>query len=332
MSARRSELRELNARVKACLDAGQPQGLAELVDQEQALDWRADAFLRRVVVCCEQPMLQVLHERGAPWARSLDANGRNLVFSARPNNLAFLLMQGCELELHDRFGLTPLLSACDRLASDMSHEEGMGCLRLRALLEAGARAEAATPEGRTTVMAAVRSNTIPVRAREALELLVHAGAKLHARDHDGKDALDYLPNSRYDVDVARHLVDMGMSLHGKHALIERLAYRSTTSDDARFLQRLVDELGWKPGSAPHDAQARHFDLALLALQHDHPASLMVLLEAGATLGGRDSNGRGADHWLALRPRCADVLRALQARRAATLALDDSPTLISGVMP
>lgn len=253
------------------------------------------------------PLVELLLACGAQ-ATASDSRGGTPLHLAVPwcdaRTVRLLLAKGAVADCADASGVTPLHVACRRgepaFADVLLGDDGelltprlasredtpMGRLEdeavLEALLEAGARADAADVQGATPLHAAVEH----ARAEAARALLAH-GARADVADEYGTTPLHRAPNSR----LVELLLEAGAPLdavdgEGRTPLHQAIA---AGHDD---VVDLLLERGASLSAADRDGRtALH-----LAAAAGRALTVEKLLDEGADVNARDGDGRTPLFW------------------------------------
>ena len=207
-----------------------------------------------------------------------------------------LLDAGAEPSHHRRhswFSGTPLGAVLD-------HSRDNTADLVRLLLEGGADPSIPTSGGRTPVNLAIKQQCM-----EAVFLLLEGGARLDTSEFEGASS----PEGAMSTAIfARHrrpeLVPLGE---------ERAKMLAALEQDLKTLVELGADVG---------VASRAGTTALFRAAHVTPELVPLLLEFGAVLEHRDTQGRTALGWAAPYPFMVDGVRALLESGASVDALDD----------
>lgn len=184
------------------------------------------------------------------------------------------LRRGAPFGARDERGVTPLMAALNSNPS---------LAALKVLIEHGAPLEARNGEHATPLMTAAQK-----RSAVVVDLLVEAGAKVGARDRQGRTALMYAAAYNRDAAVVDILLRSGAQIDrgdrdGMTALMHALKQVVPSSAVVRLLllagadANFRDKSGWTP-------------LKLAAVYNKTTEAAELLLGAGARPGGEAEQG------------------------------------------
>lgn len=169
-----------------------------------------------------------------------------------------------------RAGMTPLMIAC----MDGNAET------VRALLEAKARTETRTDDGRTALMYAAGWGDA-----ERVQALIDAGARVDARSGDGWTPLMFAA-ARGDVESVRALVGAGADVNASNKWRQTALMAAARSDSMEKVMALLDS-----GASPAAADASGETALHVAASNDvSPALLELLVRRGAAVDAADHDG------------------------------------------
>lgn len=263
-------------------------------------------------------MLEVLKNAGMDPTRIRDKDGHVCLLSAHPRNMAWLFEHGCVPQLEPDL----VIWAVEKCAENLKDEEGPAAVeRLRHIVAMGAdvncreKTEASTPLILATSekRLANQSPERQPRMLEAARILIEAGADVNARYRTGMSVLTQAiaPHNVAAVELLlRHgaTTDPGC---GQEAWIASAAVRG---DSAASLAILADR-GFDLRTMLTDNE--NLTIPNSCIVHDAAASLAFLLDSG--IFAPDEVTTRVPPNL----KCAEVLRAAQARDAAEAALRDT---------
>jgi ankyrin repeat protein len=253
-------------------------------------------------------------EKAAAWLLSkgadvdpVDDDGNTPLITAADrgyiNVVKVLLENGAEMEVRNKKGMSALHSSISSGKEDVAE----------LLMKKGAYLEIKNSEGDTPLLIAVRRNSKPL-----VSALLKSGANLEATNDDGLDPLSLAIENHY-TEIPFELLDHGAK---RGAYLDRALQMAAFEGEDELVQRLI-ELG-----ANVNAKVGKYDTALQAAisgqnmsvieelskhqldvnvksgRHDYPLSaaasilsdaVPLLLEKGAEVDNRDSQGRLALH-------------------------------------
>jgi ankyrin repeat protein len=234
----------------------------------------------------------------------------------RGDNIAELtrLAAAGSVNVKDRRGSTPLMHASQvgsveamkiliKAGADVNEANGMGATaliwggtdpaRVRLLLEAGAKPDQRTQQGRTALMAAAGTP----RATDGVRLLIDAGADVNAKDGQDQTPLLSAVSSTCGADNVRLLLAKGADVKAadKFGFTPLLSAAGGCPED---IVRLMISKGADVNAANTDAGMVKFGkIALigltplmLAAPHQEARIVRMLLDAGAEVNAQDSRG------------------------------------------
>src|SRR5579884_163057 len=239
---------------------------------------------------CPTPLLEIFawHKPSVPL---------NAPEGRMPENLLLLktmLRKGANVNVQDKYGLTPLMLACLVKYSRSA----------RLLVDHGADIQARDIGGATALIYAARSGNY-----QSVRFLIGRGADVNAKDNDGRTAL--VEAAEYpDERSIRFLVEKGADVHvrGKFGMTVLIAAEDNhlNSKIIRLLVNKRVEVNARDG--------RHYTALWLAVGEYQADTVGFLLDHGADVNAQDKNG---DNVLMRAVQCNDIVsaRLLLARGA-----------------
>lgn len=199
-----------------------------------------------------------------------------------PELTAFFLKNGLNPNARDKRGWTPLHECC---------HNNRPPIHARLLIQAGADVNSLNDRRETPL------HLIASHGGEILGLLVKAGAKLNARDREGRTALVYAASDGSPADV-KLLLDAGADprLGGPLECALPYAYRAKPNSSSNQLAkaRLLIQYGADPNQRSDDKRTAIFP----TVYDDQVDIFRFLVENGANLFLKDDEGLTVFDWVA----------------------------------
>ncbi|MEM1053303.1 MAG: ankyrin repeat domain-containing protein [Pseudomonadota bacterium] len=146
-----------------------------------------------------EPGTQVVNTRDITTGE----NGLHIVTQRRDTLwIRFLLQKGCNPNIRDRNGITPL-----QIAVRLNHVEGV-----EALIKGGAQVDIADSQGETPLMTAVHQRNVPL-----VRQLLADGADPDINDNTGRSARDHMARLSSNTLLAREFAEADEKRGGKPA-------------------------------------------------------------------------------------------------------------------
>jgi len=147
---------------------------------------------------------EMLSEPGTQIVNTRDIttgeNGLHIVTQRRDTLwIRFLLQKGCNPNVRDRKGITPL-----QIAVRLNHLEGV-----EALIKGGAQVDIADSQGETPLMTAVHQRNVPL-----VRLLLEDGADPDVNDNSGRSARDHMQRLNSNTLIAREFEEADKNREG----------------------------------------------------------------------------------------------------------------------
>jgi len=149
---------------------------------------------------------EMLSEPGTQIVNTRDItsgeNGLHIVTQRRDTLwIRFLLQKGCNPNVRDRKGVTPL-----QIAVRLNHIEGV-----EALIEGGAQVDIADSQGETPLMTAVHQRNVPL-----VRQLLSDGADPDINDNTGRSARNHMERLSSNTLLAREFAEADEKREGKN--------------------------------------------------------------------------------------------------------------------
>lgn len=219
-----------------------------------------------------------------------DAMGMTPLHRAAQNGqlsaVQWLMDHGAEVDARDITGVTPFVIAA--WAGKVTS--------LPLLLDAGASINSKANDGRTALMFIAGKERTSEATLAAVEFLLQNGSDADALDKEGKPALAYAVGRRNRQMIER-LLKAGAdpnagSGRGRTALAWGIERLKDTKEDLKLIEWLIEQ-----GADVDAPDAKGVTPLMLAAKFGNVAKSRLLVESGATITRKDSNGKCADHYI-----------------------------------